>query len=471
MNDSKLLITLRTFNVYELNQLYKFVHSPFFNSNKFIESYFDILYTYLKNKSADELNKNEIFKNIFDEEYNDTKFRKLNTDLLKIVEEFLITNSFQNNRMNKATYLLEALKNRKIEKLYKSSIKNAQILRDREFERSSSFYFFNYQVEKIIFDMTEFDYKRSVRTNIEAISENLDIFYITEKLRFYIDMLSRKQFVTHQYNLLFMDEILNHIEKNDVSIYPTINVYYHILQSQIHSENVEYYYTLKELIRKHISSFSLQEGTQILGSAMNYCVGQINNSKQEFLKEFYDLMREYLDKEYFYSDGKLNPFVFKNIIVTGLRLKEYDFVENFIYDYKDKLPEDFQENAINYNLAQLYFYKKDFKRVLLNLTNLDYNDISYNLGARSILVASYYELDEYDALQSAISSFYVYLSRAKGTIPDRRRKNYIDFLKFVKNMSYYIPGDKKKKKKLIADFEKSTGVASAVWLKEKLDEL
>ncbi len=471
MTDSKLVSTLLTLSVYELNQLQKFVNSPYFNANQNIINFYEILYKYIK--KGQELTdwKSTIYESIFKEDYNDEKFRKLSTDLLKLVEEYLIYAAFEANKMNKTTYLLEALRNRKIEKLYRTSIKNAQKLSERQYERSSSFYFFNYQVEKLIFDITEFDFKRTVKTNIEVISENLDIFYMAEKLKFYIDMLSRKQFATHQYNMLFMDEILSHIEKNDFSKYPNINVYYQILQTQLKPNDTIHFFELKKLIRNHINTFTVTEGTQILGSAMNYCVGQINLNNPQFLQEFYDIMKEYLDEEYFYTDGKLNPFVFKNIIVTGLRLKEYDFVENFIFSYKDKLPEDFQENAISYNLAQLYFYKKDYPKVLQNLTNLEYNDISYNLGARSILVATYYEMDEYDPLQSAISSFNVYLSRAKGTIPDRRRKSYMQYLKYVKNISNHIPGDNKKKEKLIAELDKNTGVASINWLREKLAEL
>lgn len=471
MRDSKLYSTLLSLSVYELNQLQKFIHSPYFNVNQNVIRFYEILHENIKQKNSFTLSKSKIYKQIFEENYNDEKFRKLSTDLLKLIEEYLIFSAFEANKINKTTYLLEALRNRKLEKLYRSGIKNAQKLSERQYERSSSFYFFNYQVEKLIFDITEFDFKRTVKTNIEAISENLDIFYIAEKLKFYIDMLSRKQFATHQYKMLFMDEILNHIEKNDLSKYPNINVYYQILQTQLKPNETIHFYELKTLIQDHINTFTTTEGTQILGSAMNYCVGQINLNNQEFLKEFYDLMKEYLDKEYFYTDGKLNPFVFKNIIVTGLRLKEYDFVENFILTYKSRLPEDFQENAISYNLAQLYFYKKDYPKVLQNLTNLEYNDITYNLGARSILVATYYEMNEYDPLQSAISSFSVYLSRAKGTIPDRRRKSYMQYLKFVKNMSNHIPGDSKKKEKLIAEYNKNTGIASANWLKEKLEEL
>jgi hypothetical protein len=473
MNDYKLITTLRTFSVYELNQFSKFINSPYFNVNQKITDFYGLIVEYLKKKEEIQLSKQEIFKDVFPEEneYQDDKFRKLNTDLLKLVEEFMALSTYNDNELSKYTYLLEALKKRKLVKLYKTRISKAQTLSERQLERSSSFYFFNYQLEKIIFEITEFDIKRTEKTNIDAISENLDIFYITEKLKLYADMVSRKKFASHEYKMLFIDEILHHLESNDYSSYPTVSIYFQILKSQIEPDNTIHYYELKHLISQHIDKFETAEGTQILGSAMNYCVGQINANRNEFLKEFFELMKGYLDKEFYFEEGKLNPFVFKNIIVTGLRLKEYNFVEDFIFNYKNKLPEDFQENAISYNLAQLYFYKKEFKKVLLHLTNLEYSDISYNLGARSLLIATYYELSEYDPLQSSISSFAVYLSRAKGTIPEKRRISYLNYTKMVKNMSNLPPNNPKQKKKLIEKFEKSEGIASAIWLKEKINEL
>ncbi len=473
MNDYKLVTTLRTFSIYELNQFNKFIHSPYFNANQKVIEFFNLLVESLKQKEPIALTKQDVFSSVFPDEpvYLDDKFRKLNTDILKLVEEFMALNTFNANLLSKYTYLLEALKKRKLVKLYKTRISKAQTISERQIERSSSFYFFNYQLEKIIFEITEFDIKRTEKTNIDAISENLDIFYITEKLKLYADMVSRKKFASHEYKMLFIEEIFHHLESNDYSLYPTVSIYYQILKSQIEPDNPIHYYELKKLISQHIDKFETTEGTQILGSAMNYCVGQINNNRNEFLKEFFELMKGYLDKEFYFEEGKLNPFVFKNIIVTGLRLKEYNFVEDFIFNYKNKLPEDFQENAISYNLAQLYFYKKEFKKVLLHLTNLEYSDISYNLGARSLLIATYYELGEYDPLQSAISSFSVYLSRAKGTMPEKRRISYLNYTKLVKNMSNLQPNNPKQKKKLIDSFEKSEGIASAIWLRDKINEL
>ena len=48
MKDSKLLYALSHLNVYELNRFKKFVQSPYFNSNKTLNKYYDILEIILK---------------------------------------------------------------------------------------------------------------------------------------------------------------------------------------------------------------------------------------------------------------------------------------------------------------------------------------------------------------------------------------------------------------------------------------
>ena len=40
---------------------------------------------------------------------------------------------------------------------------------------------------------------------------------------------------------------------------------------------------------------------------------------------------------------------------------EFKSVQNFIHEYKDKLPQKQREGFFNYNLAHLFYQKKDYK--------------------------------------------------------------------------------------------------------------
>ncbi|MEZ5056131.1 MAG: hypothetical protein R2879_03750 [Saprospiraceae bacterium] len=70
-----------------------------------------------------------------------------------------------------------------------------------------------------------------------------------------------------------------------------------------------------------------------------------------------------LEKEIIFSDGYLNEWHFKNIVTIGSRLKETDWVKEFLENYKEKLHPSIAENAYSYNLAYLYYTMNDLDKV------------------------------------------------------------------------------------------------------------
>ena len=168
--------------------------------------------------------------------------------------------------------------------------------------------------------------------------------------------------------------------------------------------------------------------------------------------------------------GKIDPFHFKNIVTAGLRLYEFDWVEEFIHQYNQLLDEKFRDNAVTFNLAQLYFYKKDYPKVISQLSQVEYDDMIYNLNSKTLLMASYYELDEIEALGSLLDSFRVYLSRNK-ELPATRRKHYLNTIGIVRKLSKLTPGDTKEIEKLKAEVENTQGVVSKNWIMDKLASL
>ena len=169
-------------------------------------------------------------------------------------------------------------------------------------------------------------------------------------------------------------------------------------------------------------------------------------------------------------NGALSPWTFRNIVFAGLRLGDFNWVQSFINDYQYQIEERYRENAVTFNLANLYFYKKDYDKVLKLLRTVEYEDPSYNLNSKTILIATYYETNELDPLASLLSSFETYLRRKKEIPPDRRL-HYMQLIRFMKSFIRIAPSDTEvlqKLRKRIADTE---GVVNKEWLLEKIDEL
>jgi len=472
MKNSKLYSILQAFDKYEQNRCRKYVQSPYFNVNEELIQLFETLIDHINETPEDELCKEEVWCVLQpSKRYDDVRFRKYCSDLLKLVEGFLAQEVYEDRRLDQANNLIEAVGERKLEKLYKSTMRRARRLLEKQKYRHASYFYHNYEVEKNYYELTQFNIKREVKSNIEQIINNLDWFYLAEKLKYLCEVQSRKVVASHDYKVLFTDEILMHLNKNTYDSIPPVAIYFQIYKALEENEEPSHYYKLKELLNKYGLTFPKSEASEIYTFALNYCTQQINKGKPDFLKEIFDLYKDLLEKEILIQNGELAPWHFRNIVVVGLRLGEYDWIERFIHEYNIFVPESFRENAISFNLANLYFYQKKYNKVIELLQTVEYEDFSYNLNSKLTLLLTYYETDEIEALYSLMESFRAYLNRHKN-FPEYRRRPYMNLIKYTKKLTKILPGEQDKLKKLTQEVEQvGNNIANAKWLKEKIAEL
>jgi hypothetical protein len=81
----------------------------------------------------------------------------------------------------------------------------------------------------------------------------------------------------------------------------------------------------------------------------------------------------------------------------------------------------------------------------------------------------YYQLDEWDPMQSAIEAFKVYLRRNR-TLSDNVKTLYVNFLKFTDKLSRLQKRDKQKLDELKQRVKETKEVADLQWLLQKIDE-
>lgn len=473
MQNSKLYSILEYFDKYEQNRLRKFIISPYFNKNDAIIALFDLLIEHLNSCKEADLSKEELWSRIYDNDiYDDVLFRKNCSDLLKLIESYLAQQVYEKNPIHKANFLIEAVGSRKMNKLFNTSIKTAKRLSDHQIYRTTDYYLGQYQMERNLYDLKELGHDRTTKKNVEAILNNLDRFYLAEKLRYSCTVLSQQVLVSLEYKLLFIDEILLHIKRYGYEDVPPIAIYNQIYLTNAESDNTDHYFKLMDLLERYGDLFPKEEAEFIYGFALNYCIQKLNKGSQMFLEEYFNVFVILLEKELLLNDGELSPWHFKNIITIALRLGKTSWTENFINSYKNLLPVTLRDNAVSFNLAQLYFMQKKYDEVVSLLQTVDYEDLTYNLNSKSILLMTYFETDEIEPLYSLMDSFRTYLNRHKNFSASRRIL-YTNLIKFTKQLTRIMPGDKKAIEKLKAEVAKAEekGIASITWLKEKIAEL
>lgn len=473
MRSTKVYEILTHFDRIEHNRLRKYLCSPYFNPNASLVDLYEILRKDIFSSSRRELSKEKVWAKLkLDRGYDDVYFRKMCSDLLKLVEGFLAQQIYEGNPLAKSNDLIEAVTRRKVSPLYSSSVRTARSLSQKHPHRSATWFYQQYLLERNLYDLRNvISYSRLEKSNIEEILSNLDEFYLAEKLKFYCIILGQRSFSTHDYDLNLMAELLEFVRENLERCSPVVQIYFQIYLTQTDLEEESHYFRLRSLITQHISLFPQEERYFIYNFALNYGIRLINRGKGEFLEEYYEVYKEALEVRALFIEDQLSPWHFRNIIGVALRLGHYDWADHFIAEYSEFLPPENRENAVTFNRATLYFYQKRFREVIELLREVEYEELTYNLNSKNMLLLTYYELDEIDPLYSLMESFRTYLNRHKD-IARKRRQSYLALIKFTKKLSRLIPGDEKEVEKIRQEMDgHPTEIASEKWLREKLEEL
>lgn len=468
---NKTWLVLRHFDHMERRRLMKFMASPYFNQSKTMAKLCELLLRLIE-QGKPGFDRREIWGKLFPgEEYDDVNFRKYCSDLLKFLEVFMAQEAIVKDESRQEIDTLDFIVSRKVEPLYTGTFREIRAEMEKRPYRSLDYYQKQYEIERQYYLMMDFDQKVNQRTNIEAISENLDFYYWIQKLKLYTATLTHKKTGNFEYNLNFVAEILQYLSQYPIEEVPELAAHYYSFLMLHEEENSEHYYSFRRLLDKHGSFMPQKESIELYDSALHYCTGRLNKGDRGFLEEYFAVFEEALDKRIFIVNGELAIWRFNNIVGVALRLGSVDWAEEFVMKNKDYLPLDTRENTYTFNLARVYRYQQKFDKVLDLIQNVEYEDVGYNLISKAMLTITYYELDAYETLSSFLESFRVFLNRQKN-LPQQRRKSYLNLIKFVRRLTRLLPGDKAAVAKLREEIirEKASTV-NHEWLLEKLGEV
>lgn len=471
MLNSKLIIIIKTFSARELNTFEKLVLSPFFNVNQEASALFAELKKLFPEFDKKQTEKKAVFKKLYPgKRFDEQKLRYVMTDLTRLLEEFLVQKQFSENDMLKKHLLLQSLNKRDLDKYFQWQISDAYSAQEKSPYRDAIYYERQAMLEEDSYSWTSRKDNRAIDSSLQSLVDNIDIQYLTKKLKYSCEIINRMNVVKVEYNLSFLDNTLEFLKNNSFAHIPAITIYYQVLLTLRESENESHYRKLKTLLAGHISKFPQSELRDIYGFIQNYCIRQINLGNNNYLRELFENYKILLEKEIIIENKSLAQFDFKNIVTIALRLDEYKWTESFIQKYSPLLSADFRKNAINYNLARLHYSKKQYRDALRLLLAVEFTDVYYHLDSKSLLLRIYYELEDWEPLLSLFNTFKIYLKRNK-LISEYQRTTYTNLVKFVRKLTRIKMGSKLPLEKVKNEIEQVKQIADLTWLQSKLEEL
>lgn len=479
MENSKVIDLLKSLTVYEQKRFDKYLRSPFFNSNKHIVGLYNYITACLNKTSETELDKKQVFKKIFgNASYKEQQVSDLMTYLMRHLEDFLSYINFENKEFLKKSFLLNELSNRNKNKHFVSNVNEYQKKLNNSTAKEQDYYYANYLLKNV---QDHFFIKQGVRKEDKSLqhkSDSFDTFFLIEKLKNLCEMISRKNIISVGFLIHMKNEVVNYIQSNKLLFkeVPVLPVYYNTLLMLEEGQNKIHFQNLKKSLKNNVKYFSEDGARQIYGYAQNYCIQQINAGGAGFHAELFEIYKSLLESKLIFEDGFLSQSDYKNIVSVGLRLEKFEWTKKFIEQYKNTVALEFRENAYEYNLASYYYSSRDYKSALQLLQKVEFTDVFYHLGAKSMLLKMYYELEDVEPFYSLIDAFKVYLGRNKN-ISSAQRLSHQNLVKWAKRLFDFRlrGGTKNKGNKIIIDGMKSKinlekQIANLQWLKEKAEE-
>lgn len=435
MIKSKLIRLLSSFNQEELRAFKDFVASPYFNKRTELLLFFEYLQKQAPNFSSTEAIKRQtVFQHLYpNETYQEKKISYLMSYLCKLIERFLKIRNFEQDRKQADIHWLNTLLKRQLFKDYEQEYKKTHLHLNTQVQQDSDFYFQQYEISNLAVNYALLKQLRKQDESLQLTTDYLDSFYLLKKLQYSCSMLVQHRISGIEYELNLLEEINSYLNDKEIKE-PIIVIYHLILKMLLEEEEVEHFLALKEFIPQYVHQLNHQDNRDIYKYAINYCAQKLKRGQIQFAEEALQLYLDGINQEILFENGVLSPWTYKNVVKLGLGLKKFEWVEQFLHDYNDKLDKPFRQNALHFNLADLHYYKKEHNQSLYHLRYIKFTDLYYNLGTKMMLLKIYYELDEEEPLLSLLASFSLFLKRNK-QVSKQAREMYLNFCSILQSIT------------------------------------
>ncbi|MCB0522607.1 MAG: hypothetical protein H6577_03440 [Lewinellaceae bacterium] len=470
MQNSRLIELFSALEKIEQRELGKFVRSPVYNQRQDVVDLYDYLYQNAPFTKAGTIERAAVFTAIFPgETFDSAKMDYTMSFLFQVTKAWLIYKEQAADSVANQVLLARALRRRNLERLFDKEIKTAEKSLESQPYRNSDFH---YQAYRLHFEKQAAASRqnRNSTTSFQEFSSELTTFFIAQKLWQACSTVIYQTVFQADIQQAMLAEVLAHVERGGYENVPAVNLYYHCYKALTEENSQPWFAALRDLLQQHYQAFPVDELKDLHLLAINYCIKRFNTGETAFLKEAFQLYQEGLSIGVFLENNSLSRYTYNNIVMAGLLLKEFDWVENFLHEYRDSIEAKYRESTFNYNLAIYYFQKPDYEKAMDLLQRADFDDVMHNLNARRMLLKIYFEKDEREALNSLITSFknFIYRHRELGAY---HRALYMNLLKFTKRLLNIRPNDKEAFYTLKVTVEAAEPVAEKAWLLKVLEGL
>jgi len=469
MYKNRFVKLLKTFSEQDLKQFERFLHSPYHNRSQQCIDVFDALLHYLTKERVEDLSKAALCDKIF----KDTK--KINTlevilsKLTRLAEEFIVLEHLDKKPYMKKHLLLDELLERQNLEYFKKTVNPTIDKHESTERRGEQFYYEKYLLNNDFHKYMVLTNKKQSWQSLNDTIRSLDEFYLIERLRLLYESENYKNLYPVD-NEQEIDTTTELLKLNGIKENPMIALKYTMLLTVRDGEE-EYFEQLLNLLDKHYLNIPKDELLSLYSIMTNFCVRKIVDGHTNYRHTLFTIYQKQAEQSVLSHGKYISSQLIKNIVSMGAQAGEFEWTEEFLESHTNYIRPEIRSNVYHFNKGALAFYKKDFKAAMDHLNQTDKMDLSFELGRKTVLLRTYYELDESLAFDALCKSFKEYVHSQKG-MPVRLKKAYVNFAIVLRKIdSLRRSKDTEKIKNLLEKINKYEYLTNKPWLIEKLKEL
>ena len=470
MRQSKLLDVLRRLSGVQLNRFKAFLASPYFNKNTDNSLFFQYLLPHAPAFESPQLDRERVLKKLkLSKTLNEKTLAYQMSELLRLLELFLQIDQFLAHPVQPALALVEVYGNLDLSKHYSASLRKTRKAISGEPYRDIDHLRHLHQLARLE-DRHAQQHRRTYRPELQAAADALDRTYITEKLRYCLEMTNSAQVLDIHYDLHLGEAMIRWARERNFDDTPIIQLYLQALMMMQSPEELDHFENFKTTLAAQEALLPPAELKNLYTYLLNYCTRRINyQGDKSFYYQLLDINRSLLEKGLLLENGELAPWRYSNIATSGLRTGQLDWTLQFLKDNKHLLPEAFRENIYHYNLGNYLYHKKDYDQAQRTLQQVELKDLLLAIGTKNLLVKIYYETEQTELLLYFLEAYRIYIyrqSKAKAHLK-KQVGNFIDLTRKLAKLENF---EKENLRTLKEELPAPGEVHEREWLVMKMEE-
>lgn len=484
MIQSKAIDIFKTMSRNEFTSFGKFLDSPAFNPNKNLRKLFLYIGKHYPHFTAESFTKENAYRFVYGTgKYDDTKTRKLLSNIYKETERFLVVNNILKDKKECERILMDEMDVRKLDSIFKPKYDSLKSL----IEKDKLYYF--YFLEKYMLEWRYISFnldrgmQNSIAENIYTRSEYLIMLFLSDLFLSLQDInANSKRFniykspnlaETFAENVNFK-AIIEYIDKSSIEDKSVIKSYYLAFLAFRNFDEEKYYYDLKEHVLNTLESYNQHNQRILMVYLISYCNRKIEAGEKHLFKDEVNRAYEIFIRNRLYKiedESYIRSDMFLNIISNYTSIGKTEEAERFLHENIELIQPAHRKNVKSVSAAQINFVKGNYGDSLKNTSLVKSNTFLFKDTVRLLSMKNHFELGNYEMSFDPAKSYREYIS-GNINITESQRAKRLKFLHYY-NILWKLfdnSSDKKYIKEQLQKINVESSFTESEWIAEKLNK-